>query len=90
MTMFFMRVGSCTIPAQEAIFFADRLVVDAGVAVCHVAVFIEFPVLIAMAAPPLACGVVPLVFKAHGDAVTGESPEGFLQTVVMLFRPLGR
>ena len=66
----------------------DELVVDAGVAELHVSKFVELPVLVAVGAIPLAGGVVKLIFKSHGDAVAGEGPQGFLQTIVKFTLPL--
>ena len=78
--MFFMWFGSYTIPAQDPIFFTDMFMVDTVVAFRHLVVFIEPPVSISMAPPPLARGVVPFAFESRGDAVGGERPEVFLQS----------
>ena len=78
-------------PAQRPVVLAlalrDRQVVDAGDARAHQAVLVEFPVLVAVAAEPLAAVVVPLVGEAHGDAVLAEGPEFLDQPVVEFARP---
>ncbi len=75
-------------PAEQALGLKDGPVVDAGVALLHVALGIELPVFIAMRAVPLACVVVPLVDEAHRDAVVGKGPQLLDQPVVQLPRPL--
>src|SRR5216683_892950 len=66
----------------------DRRIVDAGDAHAHEAVFVELPVLVAIAAIPVATVVVPLVGEAHGDPVLPEGPEFLDQTVIELTVPL--
>src|SRR6266851_4189541 len=61
-------------PAVLALALLDRDIIDAGDAKPHQAVFVEFPVLVAVAAEPITAVVVPLVCKAHGDAVLTEGP----------------
>ena len=61
-------------PVILALRLGDRLVVDAGVAVDHQAVVVEFPVFVAVAAVPLAGVVVPFVGEADGDAMAAEGP----------------
>src|SRR5437867_8190870 len=75
-------------PEELALAFLDRQVVDAGVAVRHQAGVVEQPVLVAVAAVPVAAVVVPLVGEAHGDAVALEGPQFLDQAVVELARPL--
>tara|TARA_R110000868_G_scaffold177713_7_gene416761 strand:- start:279 stop:695 length:417 start_codon:yes stop_codon:yes gene_type:complete len=66
-------------------------IVGTHVATPHVPVAIELPMLIAVGAVPMAgFGVLPLVFETHRDAVIGETPEFFLQSVVEFDRPLSR
>jgi hypothetical protein len=71
---------------------ANRLaggqLVDAGKAPRHEPLAVEFPVLVAIAAEPVARVVVPLIGEAHCDAFAGESPELLEQTVVDFLRPL--
>src|SRR6266566_7025279 len=66
----------------------DRRIVDAGDAHTHKAVFVELPVLVAVAAIPVAAVVVPLIGKAHGDAILPKRPEFLDQTVLELAVPL--
>src|SRR5690242_16955961 len=66
----------------------DRIVVDAGVAATHKAIGRELPMLVAVAAVPLAAGVVPLALEPHRDAVARVAPQLLLQPVVELDRPL--
>ena len=47
----------------------DRKVIDAGNAPAHQSVLIELPVLVSVAAKPLARVIVPFVGKANGDPV---------------------
>jgi len=46
-----------------------------GIATSHVTRLIEFPVLIAMRAIPLAGVVVPLVFKAYRNPILAKGPQ---------------
>ena len=64
-------------PVELALRLLDRQVIDAGEAPLHQAEFVELPVLVAVAAPPLAVVVVPFVFEAHGDAIARDSLEAF-------------
>src|SRR5262245_65311419 len=75
------------LPAEAAVFLRDLDVVDAGLAAAHQAVLVEFPLLVAVGAMPLAIGVVPLILEAYRDAVVVEGPEVLDQAVVELFRP---
>ena len=64
-----------SLPAKLAFRFGDGLVVDARVAAGHVALVVELPVFVAVAAPPLPGLIVPFIFEAHRDAVSSKSPE---------------
>src|SRR3954463_16174157 len=66
----------------------DRDVVDARLAAAHVALVVELPLLVAVAAPPPAGGVAALVLEAHGDPVGGERPQVLAQRVLELAVPL--
>src|SRR3954454_12664397 len=66
----------------------DRDVVDARLAPAHVALVVELPLLVAVAAPPLARGVAALVLEAHRDAVGRERPQVLAQRVLLLAVPL--
>src|SRR5438105_12429886 len=65
-----------------AFIFDDRQIVDAGNAPAHQAVLVEFPVLVAVAAKPVAAVVVPFIGEAHADAVLPKSPDLLDQSVV--------
>jgi hypothetical protein len=56
-------------PVVFALALFDRQIVDAGDAQTHQSMLVEFPVLVAVAAEPVAAVVVPLIGKAYGDAV---------------------
>ena len=43
---------------------------------------VEFPLFVAVTAPPLAGGVAALVLKTHGDPILGERPEVLPQRVI--------
>ena len=51
---------------------------------------VEFPVLVAVGAEPLAGVVVPFIGKAHGDAIVGEGPQFLDQPVVQFPCPFAR
>ena len=65
----------------------DRKIVDAGDAQAHQAMLVELPILVAVAAKPAAAVVVPLIGKAHRDAVLAEGPDFLDQAVVELALP---
>ena len=77
-------------PVVFALALLDRKIVDAGDAQAHQAVLVEFPVLVAVAAEPVAAVVVPLIGEAHGDAVVAERPDFLDQAVVELAVPFAR
>src|SRR5262245_39054120 len=77
-------------PVIFALGVFDREVVDAGDANAHQAAFVEFPVLVAVAAVPLTAVVGPLIGEADGDTVLGKGPEFFDQSVIELSIPLAR
>ena len=82
-----------TAPQRPVIFaFAlpDRQVIDAGNAQPHQAMLIEFPVLVAIAAEPIAAVVMPFVGEADRDPVLAERPDLLDQAVVKLAIPLAR
>src|SRR5205809_788122 len=49
--------------------------------------FIELPHFISVAATPLSCMIMPLVFKAHCHSVFTKAPQFFFEFVVELFFP---
>ena len=86
-----MFVG--TTPERPMVFalgFANRQIIDAGEAPPHVTVFVEFPILIAVGAEPVAAVVTPLIGKAHGNAVLVPGPDLLDQPVLELARPFAR
>jgi hypothetical protein len=56
----------------------DGQVVDAGNPAPHHAQIVELPVLVAVAAEPIAAVIVPFVDKPDGDAVAGESQSSLM------------
>src|SRR5947209_2555148 len=62
-------------PMIFAVTFLDRKIVDAGNAQAHQPVLVEFPILVAIAAVPVAAVVVPFIGEAHSYAVAAERPE---------------
>src|ERR1700754_1798675 len=62
-------------PVEAAILLGDHDIIDAGLAAPHQAVLVELPLLVAIGAVPLAARIVPLMLKAHRDAVAVEAPE---------------
>src|SRR5260370_22174528 len=75
-------------PVEFALALPDRQIVDAGDAQAHQTVLVEFPVLVAMAAKPVAAVVVPLIGETHGNAVVAEGPDFLDQAVVKFALPL--
>src|SRR6516164_7476705 len=75
-------------PMILALALLDWQVVDAGDAQTHQPVLVEFPVLVAVAAKPVAAVVVPFIGKAHGNAVLAKGPDFLDQAVVELAAPL--
>src|SRR5216683_3066214 len=65
----------------------NRKIVDAGDAQAHQAVFVELPILVAVAPKPMAAVVMPLVGESHGNAIIRESPQFLDQPIVQLARP---
>src|SRR6187455_3331378 len=82
------RRRSGAVDVDPSLALVDPVVIDARVPAAHVAQLVELPVLVAVAAPPLAVGVAALVLEPHRDAVLVEAPELLAQPVVELARPL--
>src|SRR5262247_3641760 len=68
----------------------DGQVVDARDAPPHQPVRVELPVLVAIAAKPVAGIVVPFICKAHGDPVVAECPHFLDQPIIELAVPFAR
>ena len=60
-------------PVVLAVTLIYRRIVDAGDAQAHWAVIVELPILVAVAAEPVAAVIVPFVGEAHGDTVLERS-----------------
>src|ERR1700678_3335428 len=77
-------------PVIFALASGYRQIVDAGDSQPHEAVLVELPVLIAIAAKPMARVVVPLIGKPPGYPVLAKSPNFLDEPVVEFARPLSR
>src|SRR5262245_13410367 len=81
-------------PAEWPVIFAlailDRQVVDAGDAPPHQAVLVELPVLVAIAAKPVAGIIVPFICKPHSDPVVAVRPYFLNQPIIELAIPFAR
>ena len=64
-------------PVIFALALGNRQIVDAGEASAHQAVRIEFPVLIAVRAEPVATVIMPFISKAYRNLVVGKCPYFF-------------
>jgi hypothetical protein len=71
-------------PVRFALALLDRQIVDAGDAPAHQALLVEFPVLVAIAAEPIAAVVMLFVSEPHRDAVLAEGPDLLDQAVIQL------
>src|SRR6266849_8812367 len=84
-----MVIGAST---EEPVIFAlaifDRQVVDAGDPPSHQALFVELPILVAIATKPVARIVVPFICKAHGYPVVAKRPDLLDQPILQLANPL--
>ena len=74
-------------PVVFTVVLSDWDIVDAGDAQAHQAVFVEFPILVAVAAKPMATVVMPFISEAYSDAVVAEGPDFLDQPVVELAAP---
>src|SRR5712671_5008218 len=84
-----MVVGASTKgPVIFALAIFDRQVVDAGDPPSHQALFVELPILIAIAAKPVARIVVPFICKAHGYPIVAKRPDLLDQPILQLANPL--
>src|SRR3977135_2450496 len=68
----------------------DHKIIDARDAQAHQAMLVKFPVLVTVAAEPVAAVVMPFVSEAHRDAVVVKGPEFLDQAIVELAVPLAR
>src|SRR5215470_14570650 len=65
----------------------DRKVINAGNTQAHQAVLVELPILVAVAAKPIATVIVALVRETNRDAVVLESPDFLNEPVVEFTLP---
>src|SRR5271169_3984938 len=77
-------------PEKPAVGLLDPQIVDAGDAPAHFAGLVEFPVLVAVAAEPMAAVVVPLIGKTHRNAIVAERPQFLDQAIIEFAVPLAR
>jgi hypothetical protein len=77
-------------PVVFAVALFDRQIVDTGDAQAHQAMLVEFPVLVSVAAEPVAAIIVPFIRKADGDAVLSKGPDLLDQAVVEFALPFAR
>ncbi len=77
-------------PAKLPLGFGDRYIVNRSVPCPHQAAFVEFPILVAERAVPVAGDVVRLVGEADGDAVVRKRPELLNEPIVEFALPLAR
>ena len=77
--------------AERPVVFALALfypqIIDAGDAQTHQAMLVEFPVLVAVAAEPVAAVVVPFIGEAYGDAVLSIGPDLLDKAVIEFTLP---
>ena len=74
-------------PKKFALTLGDGVLIDAGNAAAHQAVGIEFPVLVAVGAVPVAAVIPVFVSKADRDAVAAMRPELLDQPVIQFASP---
>src|ERR1700730_10800109 len=80
--------------AKRPVIFAfallDRKIIDARDAQAHQALLVEFPVLVAIAAEPVAAVIVPFIGKTDSDVIVMEGPDLLDQPVLELAVPFFR
>ncbi len=77
-----IRRPAWAFPTKFAFAFGDRNVIDARLAPLHVAERIEFPLLVTVAAKPVAFRIVPFVCESHGDAIVRKGPNFFDEPIL--------
>jgi 2-keto-3-deoxy-L-rhamnonate aldolase RhmA len=77
-------------PTVLALGFFDWEIVDAGDASAHQSLLIKFPVLVAIAAEPIAAIVMPFVSKPYRDTVFAKCPDFLDQAIIQLLVPFAR
>src|SRR5262245_2355607 len=74
-------------PVVFALTVFDRKIIDAGNPAPHQAFRVELPILVSVAAKPVAGIIVPFISKANGNPIVAESPHFFNQPVIELAIP---
>src|SRR5438105_7045856 len=74
-------------PVILAFRLGDRQIIDAGDAPPHQAVLVEVPVLIAVAAEPVAAVIAPFIGEADGNSIVPEGPQLLDEAVIELAIP---
>src|SRR5712672_3609738 len=83
-----MVIGASTEkPVIFALAIFDRQVVDGGDPPSHQALFVELPILVAIATKPVARIVVPFICKAHGYPIVAKRPDLLDQSILQLAYP---
>ena len=77
----------CRTLPEASVLFPDGDIIDTGVPFFHQPVVIEFPVLIAISAVPLARRIMKFIFEADSNAVAGEGPEFLFKFIVQFVLP---
>jgi hypothetical protein len=77
-------------PRIFALALLDRQIVDAGDPPPHQAVVGEFPILVAVAAEPVARIVAPFIGEAYRDAFAVEGPDLLDRPIIELLVPFAR
>src|SRR5262249_28819123 len=77
-------------PMVLALSFLDREIVNAGNASAHQSLLVKFPVLVAIAAEPIAAVVMPFVSKPYRDTVLAKCPDFLDEAVIQLLAPFAR
>ena len=68
------RAWARGLPEKFPLGLADRHVFDAGLPAAHQPPLVELPELVAVAAEPVAGGIMPLVLEPDGDPAVTEPP----------------
>ena len=74
-------------PQELAVFRGDRHVVDACFPAAHQSIAIEFPLLVAVRAKPMAGIIAPLILEANTDVVFMERPKLLDEPVIKFVGP---
>ena len=74
-------------PMILALTVLDRQIIDAGDTPAHQTFRVELPILVSVAAEPMARIVVPFVCEAHGDPIIPKGPYFLEQSIIELTIP---